>query len=54
VSHICGVCYQDAEVHPSDCGIDVERCYHFPALCCPVCPCGSAEEAHPELAEVSR
>lgn len=46
--HICEVCSQDSAEHP-------DQCYepghigdvHLPPLCCPGCPCGSFEDAHP-------
>lgn len=48
--HTCERCFRGAQSHPEDCGTQEERCSHFPALCCPGCPCGSFEAAHPELA----
>jgi hypothetical protein len=47
-AHPCGVCFLDFAVHPEQCEV-IEGERHWPPLCCPGCPCGSFEEAHPGL-----
>ena len=47
MTHICGICFQDSAEHDSRCyeqGCEGDT--HWPALCCPGCPCRSYEEAH--------
>lgn len=47
--HICIECGDSVEAHDEMCRVG---CRHFPALCCPGCPCLSFYEAHPiEVAE---
>lgn len=42
-AHICTVCGQSLYDHPETC----ERgCFHWPAVCCEGCACGSFEEEH--------
>lgn len=56
--HVCEVCGQDANEHPEACydeahGRDVPA-RHWPAPCCPGCPCLSWEEAHlPDLRAIT-
>lgn len=45
--HICEVCGLPGNRHgENSCG--EPGCYHWPALCCPECPCLSFVQAHPE------
>lgn len=44
VEHICTVCLQPVEAHPSAC--DACDGTHWPPLCCEGCDCGSFEATH--------
>ena len=50
MDHYCEVCFTSMFDHPERCfgWGDEEPHYHMTPLCCPGCPCGSFEEAHPE------
>lgn len=50
--HVCEVCGTTMDAHESFrdceyCSTDEQSITHFPATCCPGCPCGSWEEQHP-------
>ena len=50
--HTCEQCFMDSDDHSQECyepEADCPQGRHWPALCCPGCPCHSYEDAHPML-----